>query len=144
MEDDLDPAASTEIIDANVADLLANLLVDVPVPPAVRAAAFRALAEMPNVTTSGPARDDLDRAGIGIRIRIGDGRDFFVVGSPGIRPHRVTGQLTRELTIDPDTSQVLASQIAAGDGNDPIVESLIVQVGWGDAGPHEPKLPALQ
>ena len=60
-EDDLDPSVSAEIIDLNVAEVLANLLVDVPVPPGVRAAAYRALAGMPNVRSSGPTRDELGR-----------------------------------------------------------------------------------
>ena len=45
---------------------LSDLLVDPPVPPGVRAAAFRALADMPNVKSIGPIRDELGRAGVGI------------------------------------------------------------------------------
>ena len=37
VRDDLDPSASAEIVDLNVADVLTKLLVDVPAPPAVRA-----------------------------------------------------------------------------------------------------------
>ena len=63
VDDDLDPSASAEIVDDNVAEVLANLLVDVPAPPGVRAAAYRALADMPNVRSIGPTRDELGRAG---------------------------------------------------------------------------------
>ncbi len=139
VEDDLDPAAPADIVDYNVAEVLGNLLLDVPVPPGVRAAAYRALADMPNVTSSGPTRDDLGRAGIGILI--GTGGDWVGIVAPGSRPFKFAGDLTRKLTIDRDTSHVLASQTSVGKGSDPVSATLIMEVGWTDEKPHEPALP---
>jgi hypothetical protein len=70
---DLDPSASADVVDYNVIQILANLLAYSPVPPGVRAAAYRALAGMPHVTSIGPTRDELGRSGIGIEIAIGSG-----------------------------------------------------------------------
>jgi len=47
------PTAS--VLPGYVLTTLVRLLTDLPVPPAVRAAAFRALASMPSVTSLGPA-----------------------------------------------------------------------------------------
>ena len=135
--DDLDPSVSADILDYNVAEVLANLLVDVPAPPGVRAAAYRALADMPNVSSIGPTRDELDRAGVGIVIDVGD-VDGVVL--PGGRPFKA-GELTRKLIIDPDTSHVLASQANVGESSDPFSGRLILEVGWTDQEPHEPAMP---
>ncbi|MPZ70973.1 MAG: hypothetical protein GEU71_15830 [Actinobacteria bacterium] len=138
VEDDLDPSASAGVIDLNVAEVLVNLLVDVPAPPGVRAAAFRALAEMPNVRSTGPTKDELGRSGVGILIDVGDGATVHVV--PGGGSHR-GGTLTRKLIIDPDTSHVLASQAYVGEDSEPVSNALILEIGWTDEEPHEPALP---
>jgi hypothetical protein len=138
VKDDLDPSASPDVVDLNVAEILANLLVDVPVPPGVRAAAYRALADMPNVKSVGPTRDELGRAGVGIVIDVAD-RSHVVV--PGGRPITDAGELTLELVIDPDTSYVLANQMNVANSPDPIGGTLILEVGWTDEEPHEPTLP---
>lgn len=136
---DLDPSASAAVVNFNVDDELANLLVDFPVPPGVRAAAYRALADMPHVTSIGPTRDELGRAGVGIEIAQGVGR--FVVlgdGSPVVAP---AGELTRTLIIDPDTSHVLASEASIGNRSDPVSDTLILGFGWTNEKPHRPALP---
>jgi hypothetical protein len=134
VKDDLDPSASADVVDFNVADILANLLVDVPAPPDVRAAAYRALADMPNVRTIGPTQDELGRAGVGILIDAGDWAGMI---APDGRPFKA-GELTRKLIIAPDTSHVLASQASVGKSSDPVTGTLILEVGWTDERPHEP------
>ncbi len=134
VDDDLDPSASAEILDDNVAGVLGNLLVDVPAPPGVRAAAFRALADMPNVRSIGSIRDELGRSGIGILM---DTAGIVVAGGGQYK----AGNLTRKLIIDPDTSHVLASQTSVGETSVPFSGTLILEVGWTDEGPHEPALP---
>jgi hypothetical protein len=136
VKDDLDPAASADIIDCNVADVLGNLLVDVPVPPGVRAAAYRALAEMPNVTSIGPTQDRRGRAGVGILVDAGDSAAVLFPGGHTFEP----GELIRTLIIDPDTSHVLADQTDRGEGSELVNETLLLEVGWTD---EEPQLPAL-
>jgi hypothetical protein len=137
VEDDLDPSASADVLDDNVAEVLANLLVDVPAPPGVRAAAYRALANMPNVRSTGPTRDELGRAGVGILIDA-PGRAAILVPRGG--PYKA-GELIRKLIIDPDTSHVLARQANVGENSDPVSGTLILEVGWTDEEPHEPGLP---
>lgn len=138
VKDDLDPSASDEIVDVNVAEILANLLVDVPVPPGVRAAAYRALADMPNVESTGPTQDELGREGVGIQIQTGAMAD---VAAHDTRPIGDAGELTLELIIDPDTSYVLSRQTSFGKRPDLNGGTLILEVGWTDEEPHEPALP---
>lgn len=138
VKDDLDPSASTDIVEVNVAEILANLLVDVPVPPGVRAAAYRALADMPNVESTGPTQDELGRDGVGIQIETGAVAHISVGGA---RPIRDAGELTLELIIDPDTSYVLSRQTSFGKRPDLNAGTLILEVGWTDEKPHEPAMP---
>jgi hypothetical protein len=137
VKDDLDPSASAEVVDYNVADVLANLLVDVPVPPGVRAAAYGALADMPNVKSTGPTRDELGRVGVGILID--DGLRAHVA-VPGFRRFK-TGELSRTLIIDPETSYVLATQTSIGTSSAPFGGTLILEVGWTNEKPHKPAMP---
>jgi hypothetical protein len=137
VKDDLDKPVPADVLDFNVTDVLANLLVDVPVPPRVRAAAYRALADMPNVKSTGPTRDELGRAGVGIVID--DGRRAHVVG-PGVSSFKA-GKLTRKLIIDPDASYVLASQTSIGKSSDSFSGTLILEVGWTNEKPHKPAMP---
>ena len=137
VKDDLDPSASGEIVDYNVASVLANLLVDIPVPPDVRAAAYRALADMPNVTSIGPTQDELGRAGTGILIDPGAGAHLVGRGGPTFE----SGEFNRMLIIDPDTSHVLADQVIVDKSITPTGSTLILEVGWTDEKPHEPTLP---
>lgn len=135
---DLDPSAGREIIDLNVESELANLLVDFPVPPPVRAAAFRALAHMPHVTSIGRVRDELGRLGVGIEIR--DPQTAVLV-SDGSAVAAREGKLRRILVIDPRTSRILADRSTVGRGGDPVVDTLIVDSGWTNGRPHRPALP---
>ena len=139
VRDDLDMPVSADILDFNAADVLANLLVDVPVPPGVRAAAYRALAHMPNVTSIGPTRDGLGRAGVGIQIgAAGDQIGIYGVGARGLVK---TGRLTRTLIIDPETSHVLAREMSIAKSPDPFSATLITKVGWTNEKPHKPAMP---
>jgi hypothetical protein len=133
---DLDPSAGDAIIDMNVEQELFGLLVDLPVRPTVRAAAFRALAGMPHVSAIGPTHDRLGRAGIGIRIALG-GNAVLVYGDGGAGSAR-EGKLTRTLIIDPRTSQVLADGTAIDGRAATAVDTLILDAGWADGKPHRP------
>lgn len=133
--DVLDDSASDELFDYSAAGVLVDLLVDVPVRPEVRAAAFRALADMPNVRSTGPTEDALGRHGVGISVEV-DGVKAVV--ADGVAKGKVVDGFTRRLIIDPETSYVLADQ-GTGDGHDE--GTLILDVGWTDEKPHEPARP---
>ncbi|MEV4018270.1 CU044_5270 family protein [Nonomuraea angiospora] len=89
---DADPAAREWF----VANSLVSLLGDLPAPPKVRAAAFRALATIPIVKSIGTMKDSLGRAGDGLEIS-DLGVDLKVI-------------------IDPETSLVLGSSYRSGKG----------------------------
>lgn len=72
-----------------------DLLASAPVSPDVRAAAFRVLADLPNVHNLGPATDPLGREGIALAIRESD---------DSVTP-------PTELIIDQDAGRVLAEKI---------------------------------
>jgi hypothetical protein len=137
---DLDPAASAAVVDLNVAGELSDLLVDFPVPPGVRAAAFRALAAMPGVTSIGPTRDELGRPGVGIEIGVSTpGAEGIAVlgdGSPIVAP---AGRLIRTLIVDPQTSHVLSDRTSVGNSG-PVIDTLVVRVGWTNGKPHKPAM----
>jgi hypothetical protein len=137
---DLDPSASAEVIDVNVTEILANLLVYPPVPPGVRAAAYRVLADMPDVTSTGSTRDELGRAGIGISMRYGEGWIAGGLVSPSGKVAPTAGGPTRTLIIDPVTSHVLADETSTGNGPDVVTGTLILDVGWTNEKPHEPAI----
>ncbi|NJP89119.1 hypothetical protein HCN51_06585 [Nonomuraea sp. FMUSA5-5] len=100
------PAGSEGLL----ADALSGLLWTKPSPPGVRAAAYRALADLPEVRYLGPATDERGRTG-----------SAFSFGLPsGSR---------RTLIIDPGTSQVLSSE-------DGTRSELVLVAGWTDEGPR--------
>ncbi|HEX3266090.1 MAG TPA: CU044_5270 family protein [Candidatus Limnocylindrales bacterium] len=134
---DLDPSAGTAVVNLNVENELSNLLVDFPVPPGVRAAAFRALAGMPDVKSIGPVQDELGRPGVGIEIRSPHAVFVFGGGTVGAR----SGRLSRTLIIDPRTSRVLADQMRLGRSVEPAIDTLILNAGWTDRRPHRPEFP---
>ncbi|MFI9590331.1 hypothetical protein [Nonomuraea sp. NPDC052265] len=102
------PAGSAGLL----ADALSGLLWSKPSPPAVRAAAYRALADLPDVRYLGRRADPRGRSG-----------EAFSYPLPtGVR---------RTLIIDPATSQVLASTDAGGTGGSQIV----LTAGWTDQAP---------
>jgi hypothetical protein len=136
--EDLDPSASAGVVDVNVIQILANLLVYPPVPPGVRAAAFRSLADMPGVKSIGRTRDALGRSGVGIRITQ-HGRWLVPAGRPG--GATPVGEVTRTLLVDPATSRVLADRTRVGNRSDAARDTLILSAGWTDEAPREPALP---
>jgi hypothetical protein len=90
---------SASVLPGYVLTTLVRLITDMPVPPAVRAAAFRALASMPNVTSLGPADG---------------GQALLITGPPppasslpGVKlPRGPVPAGDTELIIDPTTAQV--------------------------------------
>jgi hypothetical protein len=134
---DLDRSAGTAVVDLNVENELSDLLVYYPVPPGVRAAAFRALADMPGVVSTGPTHDALGRPGIGIELK----PEHAVAVLGGESAVTAPGKLTRTLIIDPSTSHVLADQTRIGDRAEPSIDTLILEVGWTNERPHKPGFP---
>jgi hypothetical protein len=134
---DLDPSAGTAVVDLNVENELSDLLVYPPVPPRVRAAAFRALADMPGVVSIGPTHDELGRAGVGIELKPAHAVAVF----GGVSPVTAPAKLTRTLIIDPNTSRVLADQTTIGNRSEPSIDTLILEVGWTNERPQKPALP---
>jgi hypothetical protein len=88
-------------------------LAEVPAKPAVRAAAFRLLSGLPDLTALGRVRDPLDRTGVGI------GNSRF--GDPG-----------QELIIDPITGSLLAFEdLSSVDGHVMVTQyEALVESGW--------------
>ncbi|MEV0383746.1 hypothetical protein [Nonomuraea sp. NPDC050643] len=97
-----------------LADALSGLLWTKPSPPGVRAAAYRALADLPEVRYLGAGTDAKGRTG-----------EAFSYGLPS--------GAERTLIIDPVSSQVLSSVDSRG-GRPEIVFS----AGWTDQGPDLP------
>ncbi|MBG0814570.1 CU044_5270 family protein [Planomonospora sp. ID82291] len=110
--------------DGVVADALSGLLWSKPSPPAVRAAAYRALAELPDVRYLGEATDERGRRGAAF--------SFALRTAPVVR---------RTLVIDPADSQVLSSTVTGppGSGGDRV--ELVLEAGWTDDEPVAPELP---
>ncbi|MBA9002443.1 CU044_5270 family protein [Thermomonospora cellulosilytica] len=110
------------------AQSLTALLAQVPAPPKVRAAAFRALADMPEARSLGRVKDPQGRTGVGIVIT---------------NSYQGATTTTR-LIVDPATSSVLSSNITAGrDGAriDKEMATVYLEVGWTDTRPQPPSLP---
>ncbi|WP_188187480.1 hypothetical protein [Nonomuraea sp. SYSU D8015] len=103
------PAGSEGLL----ADALSGLLWTKPSAPAVRAAAYRAIAELPEVRYLGARTDARGRAGEAFSYDLPSG-------------------VQRTLIIDPDTSQVLSSTDAGGRSE------IVLDAGWTDRGPALP------
>ncbi|GAA0976062.1 hypothetical protein GCM10009555_035090 [Acrocarpospora macrocephala] len=116
-----------EIVSADegvVADALSGLLWSKPSPPDVRAAAYRALADLPNVTYLGTQTDESGRAGAAFS---------FTLREP-------SGLVRRTLIIDTGSSQVISSTTdAAGVKNDRV--ELVLEAGWTNERPSAPHPP---
>jgi hypothetical protein len=115
---------------------LAALLHDAPASPQLRAAAFRALAGLPNVQNLGPRRDASGRQGVGVLFEYRSSLEPRGGGHPG--------RLAIELIIDPATSKVLADAIVADpeSPNDNRGNNYsLVDVEVTDTVPHVPDLP---
>ncbi|WP_214102561.1 CU044_5270 family protein [Acrocarpospora catenulata] len=103
-----------------VADALSGLLWSKPSPPEVRAAAYRALADLPEVRYLGERTDEQGRRGAAF--------SFALPDPPGTR---------RTLIIDSATSRVLSSVTdAPGILNDQT--ELVLEAGWTDRKPAAP------
>ncbi|MEV0613024.1 CU044_5270 family protein [Nonomuraea sp. NPDC050404] len=94
-----------------LADALAGLLWTKPSPPGVRAAAYRALADLPGVRYLGVVTDEHGRRG-----------EAFLFSLPS--------GVQRTLTIDPASSQVLSSKDGTGRSE------VVLAAGWTDEGPR--------
>ncbi|MEV7007753.1 CU044_5270 family protein [Streptosporangium sp. NPDC051022] len=110
--------------DGVVADALSGLLWSKPSPPDVRAAAYRALAELPNVRYLGEATDERGRTGAAF--------SFAPQAAMGVR---------RTLIIDPRSSQVLSSTVTGQPGTVGDQVELVLEAGWTDERPAVPALP---
>jgi hypothetical protein len=93
-----------------------QLLVELPAPPGVRAAALRVIADLPDVRSQGRVRDPLGREGIGIA-EITDDHSY-----------------AHQLVVDPDTGQLLA-RVGKGAKNGYLA---VLDAGWTDRKPHVP------
>ena len=114
---------------------LAALLHDAPASPKLRAAAFRVLADLPNVQNLGPRRDPSGRAGVGILFDYRSSLEPRGGGHPGRR--------AIELIIDPATSKVL-SYVIVDDLEVPNKRRngySLVDVEVTNTAPHVPDLP---
>ncbi|MEV5568957.1 CU044_5270 family protein [Spirillospora sp. NPDC052269] len=109
-------------VDEVVRNCVTDLLSFVPAPPKVRAAAFRAFAAMPGVTSLGPVTDERGRTGIGLRIQFRRG-------------------FTDTVIIDPDSSLVLSDSVTGSKAPEQLGKVLYIQVGWTDSAPKVPTLP---
>ncbi|MEO3854799.1 CU044_5270 family protein [Acrocarpospora sp. B8E8] len=116
-----------EIVSADegvVADALSGLLWSKPSPSDVRAAAYRALADLPNVTYLGTQADESGRAGAAFS---------FTLREP-------SGLVRRTLIIDTGNSQVISSTTdAVGVKNDQV--ELVLEAGWTNERPSAPQAP---
>jgi hypothetical protein len=111
---------------ALAANQLVLLLTTTPVPPKVRAAAFRALADMPGIRSEGKARDGRGRPGVAFSLSIPDS----------------TARTSIRLIIDPATSQVLSEEVVsgpAGKGKERTI--LYLGAAWTNETPRPPALP---
>ncbi|GAA3791093.1 hypothetical protein GCM10022226_07580 [Sphaerisporangium flaviroseum] len=118
----------SEYTNFNVArSLSTELLLDVPAPPKVRAAAYRALAEMQNIRYVGEAKDDWGRPGA----------EFSILGP--------AGKLSTNLIIDPRTSLILSSRVAVLHKGELLKgksqTATYLDTGWTDAEPAVPAIP---
>ncbi|MBB4918429.1 CU044_5270 family protein [Streptosporangium saharense] len=117
-------------LDGVVADALSGLLWSKPSPPKVRAAAYRALADLPEVRYLGEAEDEQGRAGAAFS---------FTLQTAG--SSRLPATVRRTLVIDPVTSQVLSSTVTGrpGTGDDQV--EVVLDAGWTTEKPAVPALP---
>ncbi|WP_262281678.1 CU044_5270 family protein [Micromonospora sp. MA102] len=94
----------------------AALVLDLPVSPQVRAAAYRMLAAMPWVTSLGRVTDQLGRPGVAVTVtRQGD-----------------FGKAQTRLIIDPTTGQALAQETWVADS--PASWTAVIAARWSDDG----------
>lgn len=88
-----------------------ELLTQVPLLPAARAAVYRALASIPGIHYLGAVKDPLGRHGVAIAVNTAEPIKFLARGpvtTPPPKPR--SGSLKSELIFDPNTSTLLARQ----------------------------------
>ncbi|MCG5212794.1 CU044_5270 family protein [Streptosporangium sp. KLBMP 9127] len=129
-----DPAALTDVVAETVrqeradspegvlADALSGLLWSKPTPPDVRAAAYRALADLPGVRYLGTSADQRGRPGAAFSFDL-------------------QGSIRRTLIIDPASSQVLSATITGTPGGVDDRVEVVLEAGWTDDRPAVPDLP---
>jgi hypothetical protein len=125
----LGPVPSNYGVDSMLVGAMVQLLADVPAPPAVRAAAFRVLAGINGMRSTGQVTDEEGRTGTGIELA----QTFPDVSD------------SRQLIVDPATYLILASNYlatAGGDGTRPVKEQrrVIVRARWTDEPPTAPTI----
>ncbi|MGI5166389.1 CU044_5270 family protein [Spirillospora sp. CA-253888] len=127
MENNDDGPVPADARESFLQGCMVGLLLDVPVRPQTRAAAFRALATMPGVKATGATKDERGRPGVGLNVHAGG-----------------DGSFTR-LVIDPETSLVLSQSVeqtgALAKLKSKSQRLVYLQVGWSDAAPAVPALP---
>ncbi|MEV4116343.1 CU044_5270 family protein [Nonomuraea sp. NPDC049695] len=99
---------------------LASLLYELPASPDVRAAAYRALADLPTVTVEEDAKDPRGRAGVAVTFPIQHDK-----------PTR------GRLIVDPSTSMVLSYEVTHTSGMGQKTE-VVLAAGWTDTKPSPP------
>ncbi|MEU1731438.1 CU044_5270 family protein [Streptosporangium sp. NPDC020145] len=117
-------------LDGVVADALSGLLWSKPSPPKVRAAAYRALADLPEVRYLGETKDERGRAGAAFS---------FTLQTAGAT--RLPVAVRRTLVIDPVSSQVLSSTVTGKPGNGDDQVEVVLEAGWTTGRPAVPALP---
>ncbi|MFD0683631.1 CU044_5270 family protein [Actinomadura fibrosa] len=121
------PDGAPQNVSDGLGQCLVGLLADVPAPPKVRGAAYRALAALPAVKAAGRTTDDRGRKGVALVVT-GTGR------APVVR-----------LVVDPATSLVLSRSVEQTGKLAAIkqksVKTTFLEAGWTDAGPHVPSVP---
>lgn len=124
------PDAEQQNVDGLLFGALGRLLLDTPARPAVRAAAFRLMAQIPGVTSVGAVKDGDGRTGTGVELVRGGGQD-------------ITSR--HLLIIDPTTNLVMALENAGTEGAKarPVKASstVILIAEWTDAQPTPPTAP---
>ncbi|MBE1534676.1 CU044_5270 family protein [Actinomadura algeriensis] len=125
---DAETGAAPITRDGYVVDALVGLITDQPVPPKVRAAAFRALAATPGVKTEGEAHDELGRKGVVLTYAQRTPQS----GATGVR-----------LIIDPNTARVHAERITADAKKKGGAQGEVhyLEASWTDEAPAVPKSP---
>jgi hypothetical protein len=112
---DQNPRQAWESDQQWLVDAATYLLASEPVPPSVRAAAYRMLAKMPGVRDAGHVTDPLGRPGAGIVMPAAGLWGYGL--SAGVRYARPGGPTSLELIIDPATGSLLATENIVAKGH---------------------------
>jgi hypothetical protein len=107
---------------------MTELLITVPAPARVRAAAFTVLSGIPGIRSAGTVKDSQGRAGLGI--------EMVRTSNDGLSEYR-------RLIVDPATHLILADDYVAQLGTQPAKERhvTVVKSEWTDQLPTPPAIP---